>query len=293
MLQIFLTGVLATLVMWRVQQMDNMVVRWHWRNFLRILRRGGESISVSSNEYGATGPGESDDKGDADKGGKGAIHFTPEQQEFVNKTIDTKYAKWKQEEAIKYRDYEELAKFKQEHLKAQDAKAQEELIKAKKFEEVERNYQTKLNEFGQLVSKKDQEITDLKISHHLTNEINRQNGYTEETLALVKANAVLDANGNVVIKTKDANGMDATLTVADGIKKVLEARPYLVKSTHKQGGGTGAGEGSTGTTTPQGADELMTLNAQMQEAMRTGDWKKTQELKSKIRAKMNSRVAHV
>ena len=266
------------LIMWHIQRSNHQVFKFYWSNFLNRFR---------INDGGVSDTGE--DKGE--EKGKG-IHFTPEQQEFVNKTIDTKYAKWKQEETTKYRDYDELAKFKQEHLKEQDAKAQRELEEQKKYEDAKKGYETKINEFGQLVSKKDNEINDLKISHNLTNEIVRQGGYTEETLALIKSNAVLDANGNVIIKSKDANGMDINVSIADGIKKILEARPYLVKSTHKAGAGTGSGTG--GATEKgiagQGADDLMTLNSQMQEAMRVGDWKLQGELKQKIRQKMASRV---
>jgi len=280
MFTLFVLGICGMLVMWHIQRSNHQVIKYHWDNFVQRFRLNDRGVADPVNE------------GASDKG-KG-IQFTPEQQEFMNKTIDTKYAKWKQDESTKYRDYDELQKFKQEHLKEQDAKAQLELEQARKYDEAKKGYETKLNEFGQLVSKKDMEINDLKVSHNLTNEIVRQNGYTEETLALVKMNAVLDANGNVVIKSKDANGMDITVSVADGIKKVLEARPYLVKSTHKAGAGTSSGAG--GTTDKggagQGADDLMTLNSQMQEAMRVGDFKLTNDLKQKIRLKMQARVAY-
>jgi hypothetical protein len=274
---LFLAGVCMMLIMWHIQRSNHQVFKYHWFNFLNKFRINDGGFADSS-----------DDDGDKGKG----IKFTPEQQEFIDKTINSKYSKWKQEEATKYRDYDELQKFKQEHLKAQDAKAQLELEQSKKYDEAKKSYETKINEFGQLVSKKDQEINDLKISHFLTTEIVKQNGYTEETMALIKASAALDSAGNPIIKSKDANGLDISISVADGVKKVLEARPYLVKSTHKSGAGTGSGTGGTGTNTGagQGADDLMTLNSQMQEAMRVGDWKLQGEIKQKIRQKMASRV---
>ena len=121
------------------------------------------------------------------------IKFTPEQQKVVDHVVETRLAR----ERSKFADYEELSKFKQEQLQKQDKHAQEELEKSKKYEEAKKLYEGQINQTKELVSKKDAEIQSLRINHALINEISKQNGYSEETLALIKDNAVLDANGNV------------------------------------------------------------------------------------------------
>lgn len=268
------------LIMWRIQQMNHEVVQFHWFNFINRFRL---------NNRGETDP-------NAGKGGDKGVTFSDEQQAFMNKVIDQKYASWKKEETTKYHDYDDLVKFKQENQKAQDAKAQQELENAKKYDEAKKGYETKITELSQALSKKDQAIADLNISHTLTNEIVRQNGYTEETLALVRGNAVLNADGNIIIKSKDANGVDISVSVTEGVKKVLEARPYLVKSTHKQGAGTGAGGGETGGAgrgAGQGANDLMTLNSQLQDAIRNGDYTEKTRLTKEIKSAMAKRKALV
>jgi hypothetical protein len=209
------------------------------------------------------------------------IKFTPEQQKVVDHVVETRLAR----ERSKFADYEDLAKFKQEQLQKQDKHAQEELEKSKKYEEAKKLYEGQITQTKELVSKKDAEIQGLRINHALINEISKQNGYSEETLALIKDNAVLDANGSVTIKGKDANGMDVQLPVSEGIKRFLEARPYLIKSTHKQGAGS-----SGGTPPPAGADlDLNTLNSQLAEALNRKDYTKTKELNAKIRGQLQSK----
>ena len=216
------------------------------------------------------------------------IEFTPEQQKAVDHVVQERIAR----ERAKFGDYDELKKFKTEYETQQSQKAQEELIKAKKFEEAENTYKTKINEYGQIVSKKDMEIQDLKIGHALTNEISKNNGYIEESIALLKGNAILDANGNVKVKGKDANGIDIEMPLQDGVKKFLEQRPHLVKSSHKNGGGTGAGDAG-GTGAGQGGSgqtgDLNSLNAELVEASRGNDLKKVSEVKQKIRNLMNAK----
>ena len=218
------------------------------------------------------------------------VKFNDEQQKVLDKIIDKKYATWKIEEKTKYGDYEELRKFKDEQLKLQDNKAQQELENQKKYEEAKKGYENKLTELSGVVSKKDQEIIDLRINHTLTNEINRQNGYTEETLALIKSQTSLDANGNVVMKVKDANGIEQTIQAVEGVKKLLESRPYLIRSTHKAGSGTGSGAG-TSETLNNNVQDLTSLNSEYQRAFYSGDLKKANEVKAKIKNKMAERTA--
>jgi hypothetical protein len=229
--------------------------------------------------YGILGIG---NKGEAEVTPPPEIKFTPEQQKVVDHVVETRLAR----ERAKYADYEDLSRFRQEHLQKQDKAAQEELEKSKKYEESKKIYETQINQTKELVGKKDAEIQDLRISHSLINEINKQNGYAEETLALVKNTAVLDANGNVLIKSRDANGIEVQLPVGEGIKRFLESRPYLIKSTHKAGAGSSSG------TPPPSANEainLNELNMQYAEAMNRRDWKKVQELTAKIRGQLQAK----
>lgn len=189
-------------------------------------------------------------------------------------------------ERAKFGDYEDLKKFKTEFEKNQDAQKLADLEKAKEYDTAKKGLETKVNEFSQKLSAKDMEIQDLKISHNLSNEISRQGGYTEETIAMIKSQAVLDANGNVVIKAKDANGADIQVSVADGIKKFLAERPYLVKGTHKAGSGSGGdgGAGSGAGAGGGGEDTLDSLNAQLVQANKGTDLKLRSEIKGKINA---------
>lgn len=229
---------------------------------------------------GLNNKGEVDGKGDdAPKGTPLSKPVTTQEQ------FDAMVSERINRERAKYSDYEDLKKFQQEVLTKQDKHQQEELEKAKKYEEAKKTYETQLNQTKELVGKKDQEIVDLRISHSLTSEINRQNGYAEETLALIRQNAVLDANGNVTIKGKDANGIDVQLPVSEGIKKFLESRPYLVKSNHK------SGSGSLGGTPPPASEQLNLndLNSQYAEALSRRDYKKVGELTNKIKGQLQSK----
>lgn len=223
-----------------------------------------------------------------DKGGDGGIKFTDEQQKFVDKLIDRKYSEIKN----KYGDYDDLKKFKDQHSKDLETKQQKELEEQKKYDEAKKGYETKITDLNGLVSKKDQEINDLRITHVLTNEINSQNGYAEETLALIKSKTILDANGKVVMKSVDANGIEQTIPVAEGIKKLLESRPYLVRSTHKAGSGTGSGAGTGGSSSVNaGEEDLNALNQKYLKQFYAGDIKGSKETKAKIVQKQAERQA--
>jgi hypothetical protein len=212
----------------------------------------------------------------------GEIKFSPEQQKAVDHIIEARLAR---ERAAKA-DYDDLRKFKEESLKQQDAKVQKELEEQRKYEEAKKAYESQVNQHKEIINKKDYEITDLKIGHTLTNEISRQNGFIEETIALLKQSAAL-IEGNVFIKTKDANGIDVQLPVAEGVKRFLESRPHLVKSNFKAGGG---GSGSTNPNTGGGneTETLSELNQKLSEAMSRGDNKEMNELNKKIRAKLTA-----
>lgn len=229
-------------------------------------------------------------RGEVDAGVKEVPGLTQEQQTHFDKVLQSRVAR----ERDRFGDYEDLKKFKTEFETKESQKQQDELIKQKKFEEAENTYKTKINEYGQIVSKKDSEIQDLKISHALSNEVNANNGYVEESIALLKGNVVMDAAGNIKVKGKDTNGIDVEMSLTDGVKKFLEQKPHLVKSTHTSGAGTGAGNGSgagAGAGSGQGED-LNSLNAQLAQAMKGTDLKLRSELRGKISKAMSARNIH-
>lgn len=261
---LFIGGVLGHLFLRCSSNIYSLILTGHWHSYMTLP--GGKTGFLNNKGEAAT-----EDK----------VSFDEKQQKAIDAIVQERIAR----ERSKFSDYEDLRKFKTEYEKQQDAKAQEELVKQKKYEEAENTYKTKLNEYGQIVSKKDQEIIDLKKEYHLTNEISKHGGFIEESIALLKGSTVLDQQGNVKIKTKDANGMDVEMPLSDGLKKFYEQKPHLVKSTYKPGAGTGAndsGGAGAGNAGSGHAEDLNSLNAQLADAMRGRDGKKVSEIKNKI-----------
>lgn len=213
----------------------------------------------------------------------GEIKFTPEQQKVVDKLIDRRYSEIKS----KYSDYDQLKEFKSKYEADQQNKSQEDLVKAKKYEEAEKTYKTQLGDLSGKLSAKDQQIQDLKIGYELTNEISRQGAYTEEALAIIKPNVVVDQDGRVRVKVRDSNGVETQVAIEEGVKKILESRPHLIKANFKSGSGSSS---STQTNAAEAnTSDLNALNAEYAQAMSRGDMKKTSELKLKIRALLGSK----
>ncbi len=192
-------------------------------------------------------------------------------------------------EKSKYSDYEDLRKFKTEYERTLDAKTQKELEDKKEYEKAKEGWTKKEQEYSGIISKKDAEITDNKISNSIMGEIVKQNAYPEETMALIKQQAIFDKENNIRIKGRDANGLEVLDSVEEGIKKFLIQRPHLVKVIKKEGGGTGAGNVGTGASL--GGDDLNSLNAELLQAQQRGDTKKINELKIKVRAILGSQKA--
>ncbi len=204
--------------------------------------------------------------------------FTPEQQVRVDAIIQERLAR----EKAKYSDYEDLRKFRTEHEKQLDVAKQKELEAAKEYEKLKEGWTKKEQEYAGVITKKDAEIVDMKVSSALMGEIVKQNAYAEETMALIKSQAVFDKEGNIRIKGRDANGLEVMDSIEEGIKKFLIQRPHLVKANKPGGGGTPPGNPGGGA--GAGADDLDTLNAELQQAMNRGDTKRTKEIKVKIGA---------
>ena len=186
-------------------------------------------------------------------------------------------------EKAKYADYDEIKKKVSEFEKSQDEKQLKILEEQKKYDEALKVRDVKMTELQGLVSKKDSEIQDMRIGTSLAGAINSQNGYVEETMALLKSQAIIDKENNVRIKGRDSNGLEVMLSVEEGVKNFLTQRPHLVKATQRNGGGTPPGQGGGANT---GADDLVTLTEELSQAQLRGDGKKMKEIADKLRTKM-------
>lgn len=262
---LFLTGILGHLMLFN----RSKIVRF-------LLGQSGEAGDAGKGEAGAAG-----------KGGDAAGQALTQEQ--VDKIVQSRLAR----EREKYADYDDLRKFKTEYEQQNEKQKHEDLVRQKKYEEAEKSYQTKITEFQGLVSKKDQEIIDLKINHHLTNEISKQNGFIEESAALLRGAATIDSSGQVVLKTRDANGIEQLVPVNEGVKKFLTERPHLVKSTHKAGSGSTSDGAAGGSAAGGSQGETESLGDQLQKARASGDFKKIEEIKRQLRGKYSGSRAMV
>jgi hypothetical protein len=212
------------------------------------------------------------DKGAGDKGGEPKLS-----QSDVDRIVQERLAR----ERSKFADYEELRKFRDEHAKQADEAQKAELAKQKKYEEAEALYKKQLGEREQLLSAKDQQIQDMQISSTLAQEISKQNGFVEESIALLRQNAVLTKDGVVVLKVRDANGIEKEVAVEEGLKQFYSARPHLLRAKSTT---SGSGSTASGSNAGAGSDDLGSLNTQLIQAMTRGDRKTAEDIKKKIQA---------
>lgn len=217
----------------------------------------------------------------------GKVTFTPEQQAVVDGLIDRRIGEVKAKYEPLVKEREDLMKFKTDFEKSKEQQTLADQEKAKEYDAAKKGFETKINELSTKLTEKDRMIQDRDISHSLTTEIGKQGGFTEEVLAMIRGNAVVDEKGNVLIKSRDANGVESNVSVADGVKKFLTERPHLVKSTFKPGGGSGSGDNNPA---GGGAEEsLEVLNAKLADAMRGTDLKLRSELKQKVKAALEKK----
>lgn len=183
-------------------------------------------------------------------------------------------------EKQKYADYDALKNKVSEYEKSQDEKQLKLLEEQKKYDDALKIHNSKLEELQGLVTRKDTEITDMKIGGVLMSEINKQNAYTDEAMALLKSQAVFNKeNGSVTIKGRDANGLEKQYSVEEGVKIFLTLRPHLVKAQQRAGSGTPQGiTGGAGA----GVQDLAALNAKLKSALERGDRKTINEVKAEI-----------
>lgn len=215
---------------------------------------------------------------------------TPQEKLLTQAQVDAIVQDRLAREKSKYSDYEDLKKFKSEHERQLDEAKTKELEAQKEYEKLKEGWTKKEQELAGVISKKDSEISDMKIGSALMNEIIKQNAYAEETMALIKSQAVFDKEGNIRIKGRDANGLEVLDSVEEGLKKFLTQRPHLVKATKPGGGGTPAGTPAGGAA---GAEDLNSLNAEYIQAQQRGDYKKQKELGVKIRALLTTQGVKV
>ena len=166
-------------------------------------------------------------------------------QDRVDAIVEERLARQKS----KYSDYEDLQKFKSQHEKELEQATQKELEAKKEYEKLKEGWTKKEQEMSGVITKKDAEIIDMKIGNALMSELTQQNAYLEESMALLKSQAVFDKDNNLRIKGKTADGLDTLHSVTEGVKQFLTVRPHLVKASKLGGGGTppgGAGGGAGG-----------------------------------------------
>lgn len=203
--------------------------------------------------------------------------FTPQQQEAVNGIVQERLSR----EREKYKDYDDLVKFRFEHQKQLDMQAQKDLESRKEYDKAKEGYEKQLADAKNIISQKDKDLLDARIGYTLDGELSKSNAYIEEARALLKSAVKSDTEGNLYIDGKDANNMPIKFTIEQGVKDFLTKRPHLVKAQARPGAGTtaaAAGEGQAA----QGADDLMKLNQEYITAHTKGDVKRAQELKTKI-----------
>ena len=225
-----------------------------------------------------------DDAGDkgGDTGGEAGKTFT---QADLDRVVQDRLAR----ERSKYQDYEDLRKFRDQYEQSKSVEQQKQLEEAKKYDEAKANYDRQMKELQGKLSEKDQLIQNKEIDFALTREITQQNGFLEETLAMLKGKAVYK-DGRISVVMPDDNGLDTELSPAEGVKRFLSKRPHLVKANQAAGGGTGDGAGSGSANQGAGAgDTLQSLNIEIAQAMNVGNYKKAEELKVKLRSALKDK----
>jgi len=215
--------------------------------------------------------------------GAGAVTFTPEQQKVMDHAIQERLARQKQQ----YGDYdtmkERLAKIDQEN----EQKNQKDLEERKQWDTLKQGYEGRLKKADEEIGNTRKENENLRKTHALSNEISKQNGYIEESIALLSGNTILK-DGKVFIKGVDTSDAEKELPLEEGIKLFLKARPHLVKASSKGGGGGTPPGGGSGSGAGTGAEDQTALNRELADAIKSGDKKKAGEIKIKLRAMLKT-----
>ena len=216
--------------------------------------------------------------------------FTKELNTAVDKAIHPKIDSIVQERLARndkqYEGYEELKKFKADHETSVAADEKKNLEEKGRYEDAQKISDQKITDLSAVITNKETTISSMTIGNALTTEIVNQNGYLEETLAMLRSSAELK-DGVVTIKGKDANNVDQSLSVLDGVKNFLEKRPHLIKAKAGGGAGTGgAGGAGAGGQAGNEGDDLTTLNNLLASQSLNNDIKGATETRTKIKALM-------
>lgn len=206
---------------------------------------------------------------------------------FTQTDVDTIVQERVARERKKYADYEDLRKFKDSHEQENEAARTKALEEQKKYDELKKGWEDKENKYKAGLAEKEQQINSLKIDHALNAELAKLNAYPDAA-AILKPMITLSADGTPQMKGKDQVGNEVAIPIADGIKKFLEERSYLIKANNQPGGGgtPPAGHGGGG---GEGEVKLEDLNNQLAKAQATNDYKKAQEIKGKISTYFSSK----
>lgn len=221
---------------------------------------------------GAAGDGQAGGQQGGQKEGQPSPAFTQEQ---VDAIIKERLAR----EGVKREELDELRKFKTEHEKMLQQQQQVDLEKQQKYEEIKKTWDGEKTTLQQQIAEKEQAIQSMSIDNALTLAVMQHNLYPEAK-DLIKTSAVINDEGQVMIKTK-VNNIDTLVSVEDGVKAFAEAKPYLQKAP--AGTGRGSGTPPAGQGGGQGSDGGKPLAQQLQEARAVGDHKKVSEIKQQIR----------
>jgi hypothetical protein len=203
-------------------------------------------------------------------------------QEQVDRIVQDRLAR----EQAKFADYDTIKQKVTEFERLNNEKTQKELEEKKQYDEAKKTYEQKIADAQGLINKKDAEIVDMKVGNSLMGEIVKQNAYADETMALIKSQAVYDPKtGAIRIKGVDANGLEIMDSIEEGIKKFLTQRPHLVKAAKAGGAGTATGNQVAGSGAGEG--DLNTLNAEYLAAQQRGDQKEMNRLRPLMQAAIN------
>jgi hypothetical protein len=194
-------------------------------------------------------------------------------QEALDKLVQERIARTES----KYAGFEEMQSELSKYREQQDLGKQKELEEQKRYEELKDGWSKKEQEYQDLLKQKEDNIAQERIVNSLGVAVSQANAYPE-AIDLLRSNTVYE-DGQIKIKGKDSNGMDGLLSVEEGVKQFLDQKPYLVKASGTGGSGTPpAGQGGS----PSPTEDLV---KELSLAQQSGDRKKVNEIKTKMRAR--------
>ena len=210
---------------------------------------------------------------------------------FTQQQVDGMIQQRLTREKEKFANYDELAKFKTDHEASTEAQTQKDLESKQQYEAAQKVNLDKIIALESIISGHKTQIEGMKIDQSLGNEINKQNGFLEESLALLKSSVTVNETGVVMVKGKDSNNIDTLLSVEQGVKQFLESKPHLVKATQNAGAGTHSSP--DGTVVTQGTANLEQLNLEYQQKLNIRDIKGAEEVRTKIQTILNAKGGNV